>query len=305
MVTGAPSCESNELRDNLFICPGCLSTEHSDELPYAGNAPGFVLKKIVKCGRCELFSMHPMPEDVELSDYYKTYWSNCDESVEVPMFAAQAGARYSYMEPMLPRVDRLRILDFGAGLGLTKQAFRFPTEYDAVEVDPKAVEYLQTNIRPRHVFSSGEEIHGQYHVVVLSHILEHLKSPLKLLKDLKNMLCEDGILFIEVPNKDFVYKARNEPHLIFFVPGTLVRLVEGVGYEVLKVDTCGQEISALRAAQNPALKLMKDFLKRVLPEALIRRIRKARVRNSVEAFRSHVSEYGGDRRWIRLIAVRR
>jgi 2-polyprenyl-3-methyl-5-hydroxy-6-metoxy-1,4-benzoquinol methylase len=56
----------------------------------------------------------------------------------------------------------------------------------------------------------------RFDLVVISHVLEHTIDPVKFLTGCTQLLSPGGILFIEVPCKDYEHKEMDEPHLLFF-----------------------------------------------------------------------------------------
>jgi 2-polyprenyl-3-methyl-5-hydroxy-6-metoxy-1,4-benzoquinol methylase len=122
------------------------------------------------------------------------------------------------------RPDRkLKILDAGCGDGinltiLSKIPNASVTAYDYNPLriertrekfpDVRAVEQDLTNIQ------RGEDI---FHIILCSQVLEHIPKDIVVLRELKKILSEDGVLIIGVPNEGcFLAKLRNrvlEPHI--------------------------------------------------------------------------------------------
>lgn len=79
----------------------------------------------------------------------------------------------------------------------------------------------------------------KFDVIIMSHILEHVKNPERVLSDLKNNLSEKGILFIEVPNCETIKELDNsistQPHIYHFTKRGLEKLVEKMEYEILRI----------------------------------------------------------------------
>ena len=92
----------------------------------------------------------------------------------------------------------------------------------------------------------------KFDAVTMWHVLEHTKNPLEVLRKIKAILNNDGVLILAVPNlnnkiSQVIYrilKGRRlhlfsphdrELHLIFFTPASLHKILEKVGFEVLEV----------------------------------------------------------------------
>lgn len=296
-----------------YSCPICNSQSYERKTVYKGNFFPFLNKTIVKCKECHILSAYPMPSDKDLDVYYTSYWQTHDLEKEIPVFKTQAETRYLFLKPYLSKSGILNMLDVGAGFGLISEiisadAAGNKTEYDVVELDPVAIDYLKRKIIPRAIYSHIKNIKSRYEVIMLSHILEHLTRPLSFLLDLRNRLTEGGVIFIEVPNQDYKFKSRNEPHLVFFSPDTLSGLVEKAGFKVLKVDTCGARVEDLIERRRKIKKFdkLKEIFKPYIPKYLKKKIRETMNTRTkpMKASFENISKYGPDRNWIRLIAQR-
>ena len=128
-----------------------------------------------------------------------------------------------------------------------------------------------------HLFNMEEGlppgVGGPFHVVLMSHLLEHLIAPENLLDAVKKVLAPDGILAVALPNVLY-YRVRfnalfgkfeyttdgilDESHVHFYTFETGAHLLRKHGYEVL------------HARADGAFPLWK--LRRLLPEAWVRRV---------------------------------
>ena len=133
-------------------------------------------------------------------------------------------------------------------------------------------------------------------MIILSHIVEHLKNPVSFLSNQRSKLREGGTLFLEAPNQDYIHKLRNEPHIIFLSPKTISSLMEKSGYEILRIDSCGERLDNLKRKNN------KKEQKLSLIERIDRKIFGKRSDALFKESIKHINEYGPDRKWIRLLA---
>jgi SAM-dependent methyltransferase len=88
---------------------------------------------------------------------------------------------------------------------------------------------------------------GHYRAICLFHVLEHAAYPIQMLRLLRDLLAEEGFVFIEVPNIGCAMAKRRgvrwqavhprELHVSHFEPSTLESLVERSGLEVVEIDT--------------------------------------------------------------------
>jgi 2-polyprenyl-3-methyl-5-hydroxy-6-metoxy-1,4-benzoquinol methylase len=145
---------------------------------------------------------------------------------------------------LLQRVDGrdvVRFLDYGCGEGTVVHAIRGP-KVQATGFDPYAAA-LNAN-------RSFDEVRkaSPFDAVLLSDVLEHVNEPRSVLARCRELLAERGWLAVNVPDfsplrlkailDDLRSGRKVTPelnpweHLNYFSPRTLVRMVEGEGFEV-------------------------------------------------------------------------
>jgi len=76
-----------------------------------------------------------------------------------------------------------------------------------------------------------------YDTVILSDVLEHIKEPKALWKEINRIMICDGILFLNVP---FFYWLHEEPHDYYrYTKYALLAMAEESGFEVIEFETLG------------------------------------------------------------------
>jgi SAM-dependent methyltransferase len=178
----------------------------------------------------------------------------------------------------------------------------------------------------RHLNSLGIEVHAKpaeevlprlerFDVIVMSHVLEHFLDPGAMLRLTGRRLKPGGVLYVEVPHipleamhrhVDSVWAPRfDEPHITFFDPGSLRRVLAANGLAVEFCDTAGPEYRRVSALRFRAPQ-WRWFVQRILPAPVFRFLRRQRVTDSlkVSAREEAFYEQGGFRIWIRSIARR-
>ena len=74
------------------------------------------------------------------------------------------------------------------------------------------------------------------------HVLEHIGQPLKILSKVRELLKQDAIFYIEVPNLNTPYRNLNKEyfqiyHNYYFSEQTLESLLIKSGFEIIKKQT--------------------------------------------------------------------
>ena len=130
-----------------------------------------------------------------------------------------------------PRVSPRRVLDVGAGsgefaflmkwLGKTVTGIEPNVDYAAYCRDELGLDVRTSHLAPD-LFRPG-----QFDLIRMNHVLEHLNDPVRYLGEIANWLAPDGLLYVEVPNieADCRSKSRGRmfhyAHIFNFNPWTL------------------------------------------------------------------------------------
>lgn len=315
-----------------FTCPVCSNRSFDQFTDYKNKTQSkpFMNKQLRKCAKCGLLSIHPMPTEKELNSYYLKYWENESNDNLRNLQKKQAMARMNFLRSYInPKKNKLTVLDFGVGFGDIKAEMENTYEgmdisYDAVEIDPTAIKILKKTVKPRNIYRNIDNCKEKYSFVFMFHILEHLISPKSILKSIKKHMEKSGLIFIEVPNNDNLYKLYNEPHLIFFNADSLKKLLETSGFRVFCIKSCGLDIKVLNETMKNVSKKRIFFadkifyLKQKLSYHLLRLFGNADhpapdhiallqygYKNLIDSYIANTETYGKNRQWIRLIAQKK
>lgn len=87
----------------------------------------------------------------------------------------------------------------------------------------------------------------KFSAIIMSHLLEHFcaSDAIGVLKKVKEMLLNDGILLIEVPNTPMALfgkmRLNDSPHLTFWTTISLAKAMKAAGLDVLFVSSAGEK----------------------------------------------------------------
>ncbi|MFC4402566.1 class I SAM-dependent methyltransferase [Gracilibacillus xinjiangensis] len=164
------------------------------------------------CNNCHHYQLTPLPRVEDDENFY-----NKNSQAEFVSNITVEGAREKALPDTKRRVELVKnyinmhsnILDIGCGYGffvesLNNQGF----EADGLETSISrrliARENCKRPILDINLLSetTPKDYVVKYNVVTLFHVLEHISSPVKFLRNVFKFLKKDGYLIIEVPNVD-------------------------------------------------------------------------------------------------------
>ena len=178
-------------------CPVCLSSP--SYTPISGNW--------VLCSTCNL-SWTYLAEELDLASLYRDeVYQVVDNrnSVFEKIIFSEAEKILLKAKKYHPRATR--VLDFGAGKGqFLAVAKRMGWKAFGMESEPARGAFAKEKYQvPLHVgyYEGGKiGVHG-FDLITLNHVLEHLPSPMELLRELlEQNLEKNGLLYLEVPRAD-------------------------------------------------------------------------------------------------------
>ncbi len=195
----------------------------------------------------------------EASQIYRNYsiWHQSGGS-EQSVFDArgQAASRSRRILDRLLREIALpthgRLLDIGCGNGsLLATASQLLPEWSlaGTEFDDKYRTQIEAIPNVEGLYTGAlQEVPGQFDLVTLSHVFEHLTEPVNLLQLLPALLKPQGYLLIQVPNyRENPFELMVADHCTHFCRSSLGKLVSAAGYvvRVLASDWVPREITLL------------------------------------------------------------
>ncbi|MEZ6127185.1 MAG: class I SAM-dependent methyltransferase [Planctomycetaceae bacterium] len=227
---------------DLQECDRCIVCHGTSARPYLRTAGGWT---IVVCSTCGLGWMHPSPASDDIRGFYPTtYYGNTGAKFSPWiewLVRVTAARRVRFLIRQLP--PAARILDVGCGRGTLLSAFADRGfEACGFELSAEAAEFAD----PRARIQIGTELADaaypaeHFDMVILWHVLEHLKHPDRTIMEIHRILKPGGRLILAVPNfSSWQAKWAGENwfhldlprHLFHFPLSGLRRMVEDRGFE--------------------------------------------------------------------------
>ncbi len=318
----------------MTTCLSCGGDRLARVRPYrfvsrrGGGREVFGAPWLVECARCGLVQAEPRPSPDALTRYYREdyrkgglHGADVADPAAFPrdnLFYFNRGRSIAELAAAHVTASRPRVLDIGAGWGhlLHALAERFPgAERHAIEYSRVCVDHLTAigvTVDTRPAEEVLPAVRGRFDLITLSHVLEHLLRPADALRLMRDALAPGGVLYVEVPHigrdalrrhADHRWAPRfDEPHVTFFAPDALRRLVAAAGFTELFCDTAGPRyryISGLRFRLPPLRATVAGMLPKPVFDYLRGQAATSALR--VQDREPEFYEYGGDRIWIRSV----
>jgi 2-polyprenyl-3-methyl-5-hydroxy-6-metoxy-1,4-benzoquinol methylase len=232
-------------------CPLCGAKTYTIRYPAnlegAEDAFHYLTEKpchyqVVDCSVCSLTYSTPIFEENKIVELYRT----C--SAEQALGPAEDRAITINMRRYLERLQRHsgirsgRLLDIGCGLGHLLSEAR-EMGYDAMGIDPSEAAIMEARRRTDAysvfcgVYSESLAPPGQFDLITLVHVIDHVAEPLRLLKTIQYHLKAGGVAFIATHNiASLLAKLTGEnfiawsiQHISYYTPETLRALAASAG----------------------------------------------------------------------------
>ena len=250
-------CDPQMKTETLIACGICASREIETIDPVAC---------LCRCRTCGYVFDNPRPTVDEIVRYYS-------KSSLFDSWMAEEAARNVLWQRRLRKMTRTRkagsLLDIGAGTGQFLHLARpFFSEVFGTEVSTRAIEVARSTYGLQLIEGEIENIHfdRQFDNITLFHVLEHVPNPVRLVQLCRELLTDNGLLVVAVPNEidsirlKVLRFMRRSPgrglknvgrlglprialdgsigdiHLSHFTPKVLRRLLENNGFAVVNLS---------------------------------------------------------------------
>jgi 2-polyprenyl-3-methyl-5-hydroxy-6-metoxy-1,4-benzoquinol methylase len=208
---------------------------------------------IVQCTKCGLVYLSPRPTKRDIGKYYDTesYWGKSldKQKLQVNWKRIRDKERGRVYANIFGRRSKGKILDVGCGTG------EFLTKFEeegwevlGTELSKDACLYAKNVYGLKVIQGDLLDLHiknNQFDVVTFNSSLEHLYEPLETLAKAFQLLKNDGLIVITVPNieslgaKIFGKKwlpLHPPKHLYHFSSETLSNILKKAGFKIEKID---------------------------------------------------------------------
>src|SRR5688572_22656405 len=192
----------------LVPCPICGGDDFE---VLARNDRYFMGIQTVGCRRCGLVFANPQPTEPALDRFYREHYRTFYQRVDQPDVGyvrrlkkdERSGTTVEFLISRHALFTGAAVLDVGASEGamLHAVAERVPdTVRVAVEPNPAFRAFAETYADCT-AFESLSQVEGRtFDLVILNHVLEHVREPVPFLRELAAIMGPEARLYIDVPS---------------------------------------------------------------------------------------------------------
>jgi SAM-dependent methyltransferase len=188
-------------------CPICGKGDFKAELSCADHTVSRETFQIISCTNCQFHLTNPRPSDAELGKYYlsENYISHSAKPKSIVDIIYSISRLFTtrwkiaLIKRHIPK-NNFALLDYGCGTGDFLQAcLKNGVSTSGVEPSDKGRAIAQVKVG-HHIYPNLSLVKNKFDAITLWHVLEHVPDLQPKISELKNLLTENGTIFIAVPN---------------------------------------------------------------------------------------------------------
>jgi len=234
-------------------CPAC-SSDNTEIVYYDKNSCIVNIKfsiplTICICNQCSfVYNAVSYTDDYSkaIANAYTEFKKN--DFFSFPNRSAENKRTLNMILNHLPEKKDINILEIGSNRGdmLYMIKEKIPNA-NILGIDP--TKYNELSVPTIHAFYDCNMFSKAYDLIILQHVLEHMKNPLTTIQSIKSILKDNGLLYVEVPDiinslqycvEDFTLE-----HINYFSIQTLTSALQG--FDIIDTD----QYSFLRTVSKP------------------------------------------------------
>jgi SAM-dependent methyltransferase len=222
----------------------------------------------VQCLDCGLIYQNPRPkyDEIFLRDAYEVYEGYIPDYV----YSEREHNRWDKELKEILRFDKKKtaILDIGSCMGdFLKVSQKYYTDCIGIDVAKNMADYVISNLKLKVYIGSYADMKfsEKFSCVHMSHVIEHIPNPNEWLSKTKDILDDQGILVLSVPNAyslprrfhlllknlglikgTWKNSSRTPDHLFEPTIPSLIRVISDNGYKILEYYTYSRRDMAAR-----------------------------------------------------------
>ena len=244
-------------------CPLCKSKRSKsflrfDNFQFLTDSPEYsktVDIDIHMCDECETIFNNPVYTDIGFNNLFS------EMAHSYGMTEGRTLEQIDYLNEIGVLDNTRSVLDLGCYRGEFLSHFPDNLEKDGIDIDLPSISLAKQQFPKANFFCQDLEKFNtgkKYDLIVMLHVLEHLKNPLEVLINILNSSHKDTYLLIEVPilENGFTNDVNgffSAQHLTHFSRNSLKNFFKHAGWEIIRLDE-QPSYNGTRVIAKPSLK---------------------------------------------------
>ena len=203
-------------------------------------------REVYFCNNCEVYFNHHKfdMEKIYSGKYNKDTYDNkiLENYNKIMNYPFEISCNKHRVERIVKFINKpSKVLDIGSGLCVFLGQLK-KYRYDCYFLDPDETSFKHgiENVGVKGFKSSLKDLKTdiKFDLITLNNVIEHSKEPLRMLEKAKNLLKDDGIMYIEVPFAKIFTKLNNQSgfdiaHYYIFTDKSIKFLLDKANLKVL------------------------------------------------------------------------
>lgn len=258
----------------------CISCGSSSYATFSKES--YLKIPIIKCNLCDLIITGESTNqlDTTMKNYYKNTApiTEIKDTIELDHKTSHGDYLYnlwnSHFEYCLTLFSKSKnLLEIGPGTGLALRLFENKGfSVTGIEANTRYVDFINKKLNYGKCvqgFVEDFQVSSKFDVIWLSHVFEHIVRPDLLLKKCRELLTDDGFIFIAVPdcqNPEILRQSIDENASTYhYTKNTLKNLVEKNNFKIIKCESYREFVRIEGREQMTLKKYFPSLSKKLCP----------------------------------------
>lgn len=236
-------------------CPVCKSHNELEMFYKEGGI-------YVKCQECSMVYLNPVFKDSAIKEYYENNHSEQSEIVESDLdgfYIKIYDEGLDDIQNLLPTISN--ILDIGCSSGMFLDLAK-NRKINTFGIELNESEYILAKNKGHGIYNKLLEdidFNKKFNAITMWDVFEHIKDGEFYLNNMKKLLSNDGVIFLQIPSSDsLAAKILRDKcnmydgleHVNLYGVDTIVKLANKCGLEVISLKTVISEIGVINNYLN-------------------------------------------------------